>query len=332
MDRKNIFLGLTVLALGYLSFLMVQPFIGYVLGAVIMAFVLYPVHKNLRNMIDERASAFSLVVLAVFLAFIPFLILIGAVLEDAQNLKDGLDDTESINVTEIERNIEEFTGVSVNLNELLEESVSRFTNSVLGGASAILRTVTHLLIGSMLMLFLMYYIIKDGEKFVAWLKNVLPVDIGIQESYYEKLSGTTWAVIKGHVLVAVIQGLVGGVGLFVAGVPNYIFWTFIMILLSFIPVVGAFIIWMPAAFYLLFTGNITMGVFLAVYGLAVVSMIDNFVRPLAVDRSADLHPAAIIIGVLGGLFVFGAVGLFVGPIVIGAFKSIITVVSQEELS
>jgi predicted PurR-regulated permease PerM len=98
-----------------------------------------------------------------------------------------------------------------------------------------------------------------------------------------------------------------------------------MILLAFIPLVGAFLVWGPAGGYLIFTGRPAPGIFLLIWGAVVVGLTDNFLRPLLVDREAELHPAVILIGVLGGLTVFGAAGIFMGPIALGVLKSVLEV-------
>ncbi|MFB6147859.1 MAG: AI-2E family transporter, partial [Candidatus Nanohaloarchaea archaeon] len=180
-----------------------------------------------------------------------------------------------------------------------------------------------------LMMFLLYYFLKDGREMVVWVKSVLPMDDEVKDSLCEKVDQTTWAVIKSHVLVAIIQGLVAGLGLIVLGIPNSIFWTFVMVVLGFIPLVGTLLVWGPASVYLFLVNRPVAALALALYGFVVVGMTDNIVRPLAVDRSAELHPAVIIVGVLGGVYLFGAPGLFFGPILLGVFKSVLLVMKNN---
>jgi predicted PurR-regulated permease PerM len=175
------------------------------------------------------------------------------------------------------------------------------------------------------MVFLMYYFLTDGGKLVSFIRDTAPLPEDIQQQLYEEVNMTTWAVIKGHVLVAVVQGLLAGLGLALTGVPNYIFWTSVMIILAFIPIIGTFMVWGPAAAYLFLIDEPLMAVLLALYGLTVVALSDNFLRPFAVDRGTNLHPAVILIGVIGGVYLFGASGLFLGPIMLGIFKSVLLV-------
>ncbi|MFB6144567.1 MAG: AI-2E family transporter [Candidatus Nanohaloarchaea archaeon] len=133
-----------------------------------------------------------------------------------------------------------------------------------------------------------------------------------QEMLHRSTSESVWAVVKGHVLMAFAQGILAGIGLYVFGIENVLFWTFMMILLGFIPMVGAAIVWLPAALYLFFTGEPVAGGLLIAYGAIIVGGADNFLRPMLVDDDADIHSFFIILGLIGGLSLFGPVGIFIG--------------------
>lgn len=325
MDDSKAFLLLLVGVLGGISVFMLKPFLGYILGSVLLAFILKPAHDRLSRFIGKRFSAFSLVVAAVLLAVVPLFFITAAVVDDARDFTRDVNSTQVVNLTEVEDRVYGYTGQRVDIENELNKVVRRFTSTAFGGFRQIFNLALNLAIGIPLMLFLIYYLLKDGESFVAWLKDVTPLPDDVQEVLYEKVDLTTWAVIKGHVFVAIAQGLAGGAGLALAGVPNYVFWTFMMILLGIIPVVGAILVWAPAAVYLFLIDRPFAASFLALYGFVVVGMIDNFLRPVIVDRKAKLNPAVILIGVIGGVFVFGAPGLFIGPILLGILKATLSV-------
>jgi predicted PurR-regulated permease PerM len=320
--------GLILVLIGLLSlvtFLMVKPLLGYFLGAIILGFVMHPMQKKLRGKLGERISAFLLVIFGILVVVLPLLGIGAAVIEDAGDLAQDLQESEAINTTQIEDRVREYTGQSFDIETGLDSLVKTFTQTTLGGVSQIVTTITEISIGITLLVFLLYYILKDGEKFVKWLRETTPLPSEIQTQLYSRVNKTTWAVMKGHVLVAVVQGLVAGLGLAVTGVPNYAFWTFIMVILGFVPIIGTMVVWLPAAAYLFVMSRTAAAIFLLFYGLVVVGLTDNVLRPLAVDRGSNLHPAVIIIGVIGGVYIFGASGLFIGPIILGIFKAILLV-------
>jgi predicted PurR-regulated permease PerM len=320
--------GLILVLIGLLSavtFMMVEPLLGYFLGAIILGFMMQPMQKKLRRVVGDRISAFLLVIFGILVVVLPILGIGAAVIEDAGNLAEDLEESEAINTTQIEQRLAEYTGQNFDIETSLDSFVSTFTNTTLGGFSQIVTTLTEIAIGVTLLIFLLYYLLKDGEKFVKWLRDTTPLPSDIQNQLYARVNKTTWAVIKGHVLVAVVQGLIAGLGLAITGVPNYAFWTFIMVILGFIPIIGTVVVWLPAAAYLFAIDRSAAAIFLFLYGMVIVGLTDNILRPIAVDRGSNLHPAVIIIGVIGGVYIFGAAGLFIGPIILGIFKAVLLV-------
>lgn len=325
MDIEKSFLIGLIGILGAISAFMLRPFLGFILASAMLAFVLYPLHKRLEPYLGPQISAAILVAVAIIATVIPLAITTGAVIEDARDLSEGINQTQFIDPTDVEDLVEQYTGQEIDIRQSVDGLITRFTSVTVGGVSQFVTTIVHITLGVFLTIFLIYYFLKDGKKFVDWVKASTPLPDHLQAQLYEQVDKTTWAVIKGHVFVAVLQGLVAGLGLFLTGVPNYAFWTFVMVILAFIPIIGTFVVWGPAAAYLFAVGRPSAGFFLAIYGFLIVSLIDNFVRPLVVDRGTDLHPAVILAGVLGGVYVFGAAGLFIGPIIIGIFKSAVVV-------
>lgn len=323
-EQRGLILVLIAL-LSFVTFLMVKPLLGYFLGAIILGFMMHPMQRRLRKLVGDRISAFLLVIFGILVVVLPILGIGAAVIEDATNLAEDLEESDAINTTQIEQTVREYTGQEFDIEASLDSLIHTFTQTTLGGVSQIVTTIAEISIGVTLLVFLLYYILKDGEKFVTWIRETTPLPSDIQNQLYARVNKTTWAVIKGHVLVAVVQGLVAGLGLAITGVPNYAFWTFIMVILGFIPIIGTVVVWMPAALYLFAINRSAAAISLFVYGLVIVGLTDNILRPIAVDRGSNLHPAVIIVGVIGGVYIFGAAGLFIGPILLGIFKAILLV-------
>ena len=322
MNRKKGFLFLSIGLVSALCFVMISPFIGYLLTGGVLAFMLHPAKKWLDRHTDYSSAV--LVFLTVVMAVMPLVLTAGAVATDASNLVQSID-TQDLSLDFIDQRITELTGYDVQLEERLKSSVKTIGSTVLSSSSEVVSMASDFLIGLSLLLFTQYYLLKQGEGLVQWSKRLDFMPENIQEDLYRKTATTTRTVIKGHVITAAVSGLVAGIGLLIAGVPNIVFWTFLMMILGLIPLVGTALVWAPAAVYLLLNGDIYSGVFLLGYGLAVVGSVDNFLRPFLVDESADLHPMFIILGVIGGIGVFGPIGVFVGPVIFGVAKSLLTI-------
>ncbi len=325
MDTQKTFLAGTAALLTLISLTMLAPFLAYILTAIILAFVLRPLQIKLEPYIGGTISSALLILAFILIIALPFALAVGTVATDALELVDEIEDIEVIDLGELEQTIFDLTGQEIDLESELQELLERFTAVAVGGISQIVGVITSVAIGLLIMIFSLFYMLRDGDRLYNWIRSVTPVSEKIQKDLYSRAEIMTNAVLKGHVLVAIVEGLVGGLGLYLAGVPNFAFWTFIMILLSFIPVVGAFLVWAPASLYLFLIQQPVEGVFLFLYGAIIISFIDNVMRPYLVDSRAELHPAAILIGVLGGVYVFGAIGLFIGPVIFGLTKAVLDV-------
>lgn len=331
MSRVNLSKGYLLtfaIVMAYLSWQLVTPFLQYVLGAVLIAFILYPLQRRLEGRVSSTISAFALVLLAVVAFIVPFVLVIGLFAGDAMQMIQNAD-AESLQLTAVENLIESETGRSVDVASTVMNSAQQIGTVVLERSTEWFSALTHALIGLGLALFLVFYLLKDGDDLMAWLHDMTPLPDDVQDDLYGELREVMWAVLAGHVLIAIIQGVIAGVGLFATGIPNAAFWTFVMIILALIPLIGAFLVWGPAVGYLLLTGEPVLAVALAVYSAVIVGISDDYLRPIVVDRYAELNPAVIILGVLGGVYAFGVMGLFFGPVILGAFLATIDVIDDN---
>ncbi|QKQ97922.1 AI-2E family transporter [Candidatus Nanohaloarchaea archaeon] len=322
VNRKKAFLFLAMGLVGVLCFMMISPFLGYLLTGGILAFMLHPL-KNWIDQYSNRSSAL-LMVFTVLMAVLPLLLVAGAVANDASDIVRSIE-SGNISLDVVDRKLTELIGQEVHLEERLESSMKTIGSTVLSSTSQIADMASNFLIGLSLLLFTQYYLLKEGRGLVEWSKKLDLMPTGLQEELYSKTARTTRTVIKGHVITAAVSGLVAGIGLFLAGFSNIVFWTFLMMVFGLIPLVGTALIWVPAGLYMVLNGQVYAGGFLLGYGAAVVSSVDNFLRPFLVDESADLHPLFIILGVIGGIGVFGPIGVFVGPVLFGVAKSLLTI-------
>lgn len=327
--RRGFLLALIALLLA-VSFAMIQPFLQYVLLAVVLAFVLYPLQRRLEPRFGEAIAASVLIVGAVIAFFVPFVVVGATVAGDAMALAQRLQNGGfgGFGISRAESLIRRYTGQRVDLASRVSSYAQSGAETLAGSAPDVFSALTHVLVGLGLLVFLLFFLLKDGGKLYEWTRTVTPLPEPVQDDLYASLEDITWAVLLGHVLVAIVQGGIAGIGLIVTGVPNAVFWTFLMIVLSLLPVIGSFLIWGPAALYLVASGQTLAGVALFAYGAVVVGATDDFLRPLVVDRHAELNPSVIIVGVIGGVYLMGFMGLFVGPVLVGALKVVLEIFDE----
>lgn len=320
---KGVVLALVVTLL-LLSAILILPFLQYVLGAVLLAYVLRPVQIRLEAHVSGMVAALSLVTLAVAGFVVPFVVILATVVDSAHHVIRGLE-TDTGLIEAVESRIRELTGLEVDIAGELVGSGREIGAILFERSIQAFGTITFHLIGIALALFLVYYLLKDGDDLIDWLHRSVPLPTDIQRELSGEIDNVMWGVLVGHVFVAVVQGVVAGVGLVVTGVPNPVFWTAVMIVLAMVPLVGAIPVWAGAVGYLVLTNEPLLAVGLFVYSVVVVGLTDDYLRPIAVDRYAELNPAVILLGILGGAYAFGVMGLFFGPVVLGALKAAVSV-------
>ncbi|MFB6174390.1 MAG: AI-2E family transporter [Candidatus Nanohalobium sp.] len=331
IDRQKAFLYGSTVLVALICFIMISSLISYLLTGLLLAFVTYPAFRKIRSRFGKDVSAVLVIALTIFAAILPFTIIIGAVGGDAARMVSGINTSQGLQAADqIDHLVMQYTGQSIHIERRAGELVKNIASFLPSGLSSAVSLFTDLSIGVSLMLFLQFYALKDGRQFVEWTKKFDFMNDERQDMLYSSTAESVWAVVKGHVLVAFSQGVLAGIGLLIAGVPNVLFWTFVMVLLGFIPMIGSAFVWFPAAVYLAITGNLLAAGFLVAYGVILVGGSDNFLRPLVVDSDADIHPFFILLGLIGGIGLFGPVGIFLGPVIFGILKNLLDMIIEKQ--
>lgn len=330
MDRaRAILVGLSLLLLAAVS-LLVFPFIEFLLLAVLLAYPLLPLQRRLERRLDPRLTAGALVAATTVAVVLPVLwflrIVIGETTTFIGQIRRG-----EMTFTAVEAWVYDVTGEEVDLMEAAQTGIRETGIGTVDGALGVFGTLTNLLIGVALTLFLLYYFLKDAGRFNQWLQATTPLPDHIYADLRREFDDVVWAVLVSHVFIAVVQGLVAGFGLIVLGIPSAVFWTGVMILLAVLPIIGSFLVWGPASIYLFSVGRPLAGGTLFVYGTVVVGLSDDFLRPLVIDRYTEtrLNPGAIVIGIFGGVYLLGFIGIFFGPVVVGSLRAVLDVYRRE---
>jgi len=330
MDRSRAVIMTLAGLLLLLSMLLVRPFLEFFLLAVLLAYPLGPLQKRLAVHTGPHFAAASLVVGATIAIILPVLVLVRIVVREGTTFLERVRDGD-ITFAALERQIEGLTGREVDLLHRAQQALEESGLGTVDGVLGVFGTLTSLLVGLGLTMFLLYYFLKDADRFNQWLRATVPLPEHIYDDLRREFDDVMWAVLASHVLIAVVQGIVAGVGLFVLGIPNTIFWTAVMVFLAVLPIIGSFLVWGPAALYLFSISEPLAGGVLLLYGAVVVSFCDDFLRPIIIDRYTEtrLNPSAIIIGVLGGVYLLGFIGIFFGPVIIGSLRAVLDIYRRE---
>jgi predicted PurR-regulated permease PerM len=212
----------------------------------------------------------------------------------------------------------------------IQEIVQKLATTIIEKGSTFLMSFPKIVINLFVLFFTLFYFLKDGEVLLSRLNHYLSLQKKEYVLILSRLREIIRGIVFGHLLVALIQGALGALGFFLFGVSSPLFWGLLMALFALIPYLGTGIIWLPASLILFFEGvfqnsNSLMlkGIGLFLYGLLVVSTVDNLLKPKLIGEQAKVHPLVILLGIFGGMFFFGALGVIIGPLILSFTTAII---------
>ncbi|MBA2260434.1 MAG: AI-2E family transporter [Acidobacteria bacterium] len=322
----------------YVCWLMVQPFTNVILWAAVLAIVFYPMHRRIRARVGNPSVAAILsMVLVVVLILLPATFITIAVVRElagaADNLQAGVQRLSSAStIPGLGWLLERMSGY-VDIDAAAAQKFVAERLTTLGGALA---ASTLLVVGGavgavvqmVLVVFTLFYMFRDGDRIRRAIYDILPLERIQMQDITVRTRDVIAATIYGVLLISAIQGTLGTTIFWILGLPSPLLWGVVMFFLSMIPMAGAFLVWVPAAIYLALTGAYVKAIILVVWGILVIGSIDNFLSPRLVGRRARLHELLIFFSVLGGLQVFGVLGVVLGPVVVAITLALIEMLRQ----
>lgn len=328
-----------LLAVGTVVFFIFKPF----LTAIVAASILATLFKRPYNTFEKwtkgsRAwSALLTCLLAIVIIVTPVFLALSFAIVEANNLYHALGE-ESALENFINRSIEAaraipyfdvfFDADTMNQERILED-IREFGQNALGLLRAVYQGITHFVLWVFVMFFTLFYFLIDGKRLLKYLMMLSPLRNEHDQLLIEKFTSISRATLKGTIVVGVIQGFLGGIVFWIAGIPSSAIWGLAMMFFSIIPMVGTTIVWIPAGIIMLLLGNIWQGVFILIMGAGVISVIDNILRPKLVGRDTEMHPLMVFFATLGGISLFGLPGFIIGPIIVALFLALGEIYSIE---
>jgi len=213
------------------------------------------------------------------------------------------------------------------LNFLLK-NVQQISVFLFNQTSNLLKGVSTFVAGFFFTLLSLYYLFKDGDRLLTWIKEIVPFPAKESEMIIERFKAMISATLYGGILIAILQGILGGVSFWILGISSPVFWGTTMAFLSFIPMGGTALIWGPAALFLFLQGAFLKGIILLGLGILLIGMVDNLLRPFLVSTKTKIHPLLLFFSVLGGIQAFGIIGLVGGPLIVTLFLTLVEIYIQ----
>src|SRR5690606_26393642 len=186
-------------------------------------------------------------------------------------------------------------------------------------AASIGQNTFQFIVQMFVMLYLLFFLLRDGDEIARRIRAAVPLGPEQRQGLFRKFTQVIRATVKGNVVIAVLQGVLGGLIFWLLGIHAALFWAVVMAILSLLPAVGTALVWGPVAIYFIATGSVWQGIVLVAYGILVIGLVDNVVRPILVGKDTKMPDYIVLISTLGGLAVFGVNGFVIGPLIAALF-------------
>ncbi|MBS0453479.1 MAG: AI-2E family transporter [Proteobacteria bacterium] len=333
LERGAFLLLLTAITVAFCWVLL--PFAGAVMWSVALAILFTPVYRRLVQRMKGRRNLAALITLTVALVIVilPLAMIVMSLVGEAANVSQRMRSGDMSFTRYLQQMINAIPRWAMELLdriglgdlEAMLDKVARgaaaASQQIASRALAIGQNTFEFLISFGLMLYMLFFLLRDGGQLSATVRNALPLAKPHADFLLDKFITVVRATVKGNIVVAVVQGLIGGLAFWGLGVQGALLWGVVMTILSLLPAVGAALIWAPVAVYFLATGSIWQGVTLTLIGVFVISLIDNVLRPVLVGKDTQMPDYIVLMSTVGGLALFGINGFVIGPVIAAMFMA-----------
>ena len=348
-SMKNISFLLFFLLIIIVSALIIKPFFTILIVSAILAYIFYPAYEGFLMMFKRKSvAAGTVIILLLLLVLFPLALLVGTVTKESidvyHSVKDYVDDGGAGYCDDSSRvgctsylYIKEFGEKNdLNIGSYLKEGSAALAAGLVGKVSKFVFDLPLIFLQFFFILFITYYFLKEGKGWLKGVRDALPLDEKVKGSVFTQFDDVMHATLYGAVILAIIQGAIAALAYFLLGAPSPLLFGFLTLIAVFIPFVGGALVWVPLSLYMLIQGIMTsnnvivmkaLGIFL--FGLFVISTIDNILKPKIVGDKAKMHPLVILLGVFGGITVFGIIGILIGPLILALFVTSLKIYEKQ---
>ncbi|MEX1198019.1 MAG: AI-2E family transporter [Pseudohongiellaceae bacterium] len=329
IERRMFFALLASITLLFLWLL--QPFWSAIFWAFVMTLIFFPLQRRLQQYWPGRRNTTALITLltGTLVVVLPAVAIVFAFVAEGISLYQSIESREIDPETILEQIgaavpwlpelLQRFGVDTGNVREYLSSAAVTVSQWLGQEAVSFGRNTVSFTLRMALMLYLVFFLLRDGDRLAEYIRQAIPLDAERNQLLFGKFVEVTRATVKGNLLVAIIQGALGGLIFFILGIAAPILWAVVMAFLSLIPAVGAFLVWFPVAVYLYATGDWISATVLIAYGAIIIGLADNVLRPILVGRDTKLPDYIVLFSTLGGIAVVGINGFVVGPLIAALF-------------
>jgi predicted PurR-regulated permease PerM len=325
-----------VLLMAYLALLVLSPFLGSLAWAAVFAMMFHGVYRELVPRLGTNRAALATTLMAAILIVAPAVTLVSVFAREVPQVVDYIKTvtpTVPHQLQNVWDSIRERSPMELPPEPtlLLREGLQRALTFLAPRAGAVVADAFATLGSLLVMLFSLFFLLRDGDALGRQIRELLPLPDAERERLMNETRDLVIASVGAALLVAAAQGTIGGVAFWLLGIAAPVIWGVVMAMCSLIPIVGAALVWVPTALYLLLAGEVVRGIVLLAVGVLGISMADNILRPLLLAGRTSASGLIVFLGLLGGVSAFGFIGLVLGPIVLVTAGSLLRVFTRPDL-
>ncbi|UOD28046.1 AI-2E family transporter [Massilia violaceinigra] len=331
LQQKSFLLLLAVVTIGFGWIL--APYAGAVFWGVVLAILFAPLNRWLLKKTNNKPNLSALLTLLsiVVMVILPLALITVSLVDQAATVYEMVRSGELSVGTYFKKMMAALPQWAVGLLERFDlTSVAKLQQKMTEGASQVSQTVARqaihvgsytfdLMVSMCIMLYLLYFLLRDGQSLAARIRGAVPLSRKYKQRLFSNFTAVTRATVKGNILVAIAQGALGGLIFWFLDVQAPVLWGVVMAFLSLLPAIGAALVWAPVAVYFLVTGSVWEGITLIAFGVIVIGLVDNILRPILVGKDTKMPDYVVLLSTVGGMALFGLNGFVIGPVVAALF-------------
>ncbi len=329
---KLVMTSIIFIVLLVLSFLLLRPLLISIIIGVILAFIFLPLYKSINKVLKLK-SLTALIMCLMLLVVIILPVWYLAPIAIDQSIRFYISSQQMDLITPFKTifpSLFQTETFSAEIGSAIQSFVTKSTNSLMNSFSNFILNFPRIFLQLLVVFFTFFFVLKDNDKMVSYIKSLLPFSKEVTKKLFHSSRSITLSILYGQVVVGIIQGIITGTGFFLFKVPNALLLTVLAAVAGIFPIIGTAIVWIPVAIYFFLAGNTFAAFGIIIFGL-ISTVLENFIKPAFVSKRTKVNTSIILIGMIGGLFMFGILGIILGPLILAYLLIVLEIFRDKKL-
>lgn len=315
------------LAMIYISYRIISPFITTLLSSVLIAIIVHPLYEKLKKKTNKKNLSSLIIVFSIIVfILVPLLLFTNSMFGEMIEFHNSAN---NLNLTQQSDELREITGINIDFERYFKEGLQDFSNIFIFSSSNIRSYFVGGVLNLFILFFTLFFFIRDGKNIAKQVGKAIPFKKRTKIKLKKEIINSIRGLMLGLIIIAVIEGILSFIGFTIFNIPNPLIWSFVIAILAIVPLLGPALVYVPASIYLMINGQIIFGIILLIYFMVTVSYTDMIVKPKIMSKTSKINQVAVLVGLLGGISLWGIPGIIMGPLALAILLSIYKIYEEE---